>query len=211
MKKIVIFGAGGFGREIQWLIESINEEKPTWELIGYIDDGLSVGTMRDGYRVLGGMEYLKTCQETLSVACAIGNAKVRKKLAETITANDHLEFPNLIAPGVLMSKRVEMGRGNLICAANVLTTDIQIGDFNILNLDCTIGHDVNLASYITVYPSANISGCVSVSSCCEIGTGTQIIQGIRIAGNVIIGAGSVVVKDLPEPGVYVGVPAKKIR
>ena len=211
MNQIVIFGAGGFGREIQWLIERINEVSPQWEIKGYIDDGVSSGTVIDGYSVLGGSEYLLTYESELAVACAVGNARTRKKIIDNISRNKKLTFPNLIDPSVHMSKRIEFGRGNLICAANILTVDIQIGDFNIINLDCTVGHDVEMASYITIYPSVNISGCVSIGELCEIGTGTQIIQEKEITDEVIIGAGSVIMKDVKESGTYVGVPARKIK
>lgn len=211
MKKIVIFGAGGFGREIQWLIERINKENPTWEILGYIDDGVEIGTSIDGYQVLGNSEYLVQYQERLSVACAVGNARVRKSIIEKISVNANLDFPNLIDPSVLMSQRIEMGRGNLICAVNMLTVDIHIGDFNIINLNCTIGHDVKMASYITIYPGANISGCVIIDDLSEIGTGTQIIQGKTISSKVIVGAGSVVVRDIEESGTYVGAPARRIK
>ncbi len=211
MEKIVIVGAGGFGREIQWLIERMNAKEPTWEILGYIDDGVAAGTEIDGYPVLGNSSDLLLEKEKLGVACAVGNVHTRKKIIERLLKNTNLWFPNFIDPSVCMSDWIKLGRGNLICASNILTVDIQIGDFNIINLDCTVGHDVRLASYITVYPGVNISGCVTVGEFCEIGTGTQIIQGKRIGQDVILGAGSVVVKDLLESGTYVGAPAKRIK
>ena len=92
-----------------------------------------------------------------------------------------------------------------------MTVNIKIGNFNIINLDCTIGHDDILNNYITIYPSVNVSGCVVVDDIVEIGTGTQIIQGLNICGNTIIGASAAVVKSIEESGTYVGVPVKKIK
>ena len=82
IKPIVIVGAGGMGRDTQWLIERINEEEPTYEILGYIDDGIQQGSIIDGYPILGGMKYLEEYdkQQKLAVAFAIGNAKVREKL-----------------------------------------------------------------------------------------------------------------------------------
>lgn len=211
MKEIVVIGAGGLGREIQWLIGRMNKEKKVWNFLGYIDDGIAVGTKIDDYFVLGNSEYLLQMKKKLSVVCAVANVAARKRIIEKISDNHYLEFPNLIDPSVMMSERIDMGKGNLICASNILTVDIQIGDFNIINWDCTIGHDVRMASYITLYPSVNISGCVTIGSFCEIGTGAQIIQGKNIVNNVIIGAGSTVVKDLRESGTYVGIPARKMK
>ena len=75
----------------------------------------------------------------------------------------------------------------------------------------TIGHDVCMDSFVTIYPSCNISGNVRIGELCEIGTGTQVIQGISIGESTVVGAGSVVVRDLPAYCTAVGVPAKPIK
>lgn len=210
-KDIVIIGAGGFGREVQWLIESINEKSEQWNILGYIDDGIPVGTEIDGYRVLGSCEDLLKCRDSLAVACAIGASKTRKSIVERISANSNISFPNLIAPTVISSARITLGRGNIICAGNILTVDINIGDFNIINLDCTVGHDTVLHSYVTVYPSVNISGCVEIGDETELGTGSHVIQGRHIGRNTIVGAGAVVIRDIPSGCTAVGNPAKPIK
>ena len=210
MKKIVIYGAGGFGREVQWLIESINEVSATWEILGYLDDGVEVGTLIDGYPVLGGLEKLQEYDSSLAIVCAVGSAKVRKQIIERIKRIGDFQFPSLIAPDVRMSNSVMMGIGNVICAGNIMTVDIELGDFNILNLSCTVGHDVKMESFVTVYPGVNISGCVRLAECVELGTGSKIIQGKNICKNVIVGAGAVIVKALEVEGTYVGVPARRL-
>ena len=98
-KKIVIIGAGGLGREVQWLIERINEREETWELIGYLDDGVSSGTLINGKIVLGTTEWLKMNTD-VSVVCAIGCASVRKTVIEKIARWGKFDFPNLIDPDV---------------------------------------------------------------------------------------------------------------
>lgn len=217
MKDIVIIGAGGFGRELQWLIERINEKQnkenggPVWNFIGYIDDGIKAGTEINGYAVLGGCDYLINQNIPLAVACAIEKSKTRKKVIDKIRCNHKLFFPNLIDPSVQLSDRIEFGAGNLICAGNILTVNIKIADFCIFNLDCTIGHDDVLSSFVTVYPSVNISGCVNVGECAELGTGVQIIQGKNIGRCTIVGAGAVVVKDIPDECTAVGAPCKPIK
>lgn len=211
MKDLVIIGAGGFGREVQWLIERINAQEKTWNLVGYIDDGYDVGTLIDELPVIGNTEYLISYDRPLAVVCAIGSSKTRKKIIERICQNPFLEYPNMIDPSVLHSKRVRWGIGNIVCAYSIVMVDIDIGDFNIVNLDSKIGHDDRIGSFVTINPSVNVSGNVRVGDNSEIGTGCQIIQGKTIAENVIIGAGAVVTKDLLEAGTYVGVPAKKIK
>lgn len=211
VKDIVIIGAGGFGREVQWLIESINEKSGEWNILGYIDDCIPVGTEIDGYRVLGSCEDLFKYKDSLAVACAVGASQTRKKIIEYISANDNISFPNLIAPTVVASNRIAYGMGNIICAGNILTVDITIGNFNIINLDCTVGHDVRIESYVTLYPSANISGNVFLGAKAEVGTGCHVIQGISIGEEAILGAGSVVIRDIPDKCTAVGSPAKVIK
>lgn len=217
VKDLVIIGAGGFGREVRWLTERINEtnrrqgRKESWRLAGFIDDGIEAGTIMDGIPVLGGTSWLENFNQEISAVCAIGNALTRKAVVERIIKKARVHFPNLIDPSVMMSDTVILGKGNILCAGNILTVNIQIGDFTILNLDCTVGHDVRIGSYVTMYPSVNVSGAVSIGNCSEIGTGCHIIQGITIAPETISGAGSVIIRDLPGRCTAVGNPAKVIK
>ena len=211
MQDIYIVGAGGFGREVQWLIERINNVNRMFNIKGYIDDGQS-GVI-NGYPVIDTVEgFIKTygnSLEEIAIVCAIGNSKIRKRVVEKFAQYSNFVFPNLIDPSVIMSERIELGSGNIICAGNILTVNIRIGSFNIINLDCTIGHDAIMEDYVTIYPSVNVSGATSIGNGSELGTGSQVIQGLHICSDCVIGAGAVVVKHLEEAGTYVGVPAKK--
>lgn len=210
MRDLYIIGAGGFGREVAWLVERINAATPTWNLEGFIDDDEShCGSVEDEYPVLGGCEYLKELGEVYAV-CAVGAAKVRKRIVEKF-AGSQVKFATLIDPSVLVSKRVTIGEGTIICAGTIITVDIKIGNHVIINLDCTIGHDDVIHDFVTIYPSVNVSGNVELGECCELGTGTQIIQGKTVSPGTIIGAGSVVVRDIEESGTYVGSPARRIK
>ncbi len=211
MQDIVIIGAGGFGREIQWLIERINKQECAWRLLGYIDDGVEPGTIVDDLPVLGDIEYLAHYEKPLAAACAVGSAKTRRLLVEKAERNKNIYFPNLIDPAAICGERIRIGRGNLICAGNTLTVDITLGDFDIINLDCTVGHDAVLGDFVTVYPSVNISGCVRVGDETELGTGSHIIQGVPIGEHSVVGAGSVVIKEIPAWCTAVGNPAKPIK
>ena len=210
-KKILIVGAGGFGREVQWLIERMNQKAMTWELEGYLDDGMEPQTEVNGHRVLGGIDKLREYDSTMSVVIAVGSARTRQKIADKIKAIGDFQFPNLIDPDVQMSGFLQMGEGNIICAGNILTVNIIVGDFVIVNLSCTVGHDAEIGSFVTVYPGVNISGNVHVGQRTELGTGSKIIQGIDIGADTIVGAGAVVVRPMPAGCVAMGVPAKPVR
>lgn len=211
MRKLYIIGAGGFGRETAWLAERINKEKQTWEIRGFIDDNEAIQrTVCGGYPVLGGLEYLQGLTYEVWCVCAVGNAVVRKKIIERLGKADHIRFATLTDPKADISGRVSVGEGSIICAGNIITVDIRIGRHNIINLDCTVGHDAVLDDFVTLYPSVNVSGQVKIGQCTEIGTGAKIIQGKRIGDRTVIGAGAVVIKSIEKPGTYVGIPARKV-
>ena len=210
MKDLYIIGAGGFGREVAWLVERINEVNPTWNLRGFIDDNESLwGSVEGEYLVLGGCEYLNYLNNVYAV-CAVGSAKIRKIIIDKLK-NSNVKFATLVDPSALVSNRVDIGEGSIICAGTIITVDIKIGNHVIINLDCTIGHDDVIEDFVTIYPSVNVSGNVLIGECSELGTGMRIIQGKKVAPNTIIGAGAVVVKDCAESGTYVGSPAKRIK
>lgn len=211
MKDIVIIGAGGMGKDIQWLIERINEVEETWNFIGYIDDGIPVGTIINDCEVLGGVEYLMQIEIPLAVVCSVANPKIREKIIAQIIDKQNFEFPNLIDPSVIMSKRVQMGIGNVICAGCTVSVNIALGDFDIICVDSTIGHDDWIDSYVTIYPSVNVSGHVSIGEKSEIGTGTQILQGLKIGTRSVVGAGTVVIREVEENCTVVGNPARVVK
>lgn len=209
MKKVVIIGVGGFGREVAWLIERINKIEPTWDILGFVDDNIDLlGSIVGGYQVLGNCEWLNVQTDEIYAVCAIASSKARKKVIQKLSG---VKYATIIDPKVEMSERVQLGEGCIICANTILTVDITIGTHVIINLDCTIGHDAVINDFVTLYPSVNISGNTNIGECVEIGTGCQIIQGLKIGDGTIVGAGSVVVKGLPKECTAVGSPARPIK
>ena len=208
MNNIVIVGASGFGREVAWLIENSDN----WNVKGFVDDNKDLENKSvNDYPVLGTIDFLLNANEKTNVVVAIGNPQIRKKIVERLQSNKNISFPNIVDKDVIIDRTITLGFGNIICKGNILTTNIEIGNFNHINLSCTIGHDVQFHDYITVYPGVNISGNVIMNDCVEVGTGTKIIQGKKIVEETVIGAGSVVVKDIVENGTYIGVPAKQMK
>lgn len=211
MKQILIVGAGGLGREVEWLINRINSEKETYEIIGYIDDYKTVGTQISNLKVIGNVDSLSNISEDVAIVIAIANSKIRKELVQKIKKIKNFNFPNIVDPNAIINLDLIKGEGNIICAGTIATVDFEINNFNILDIYTTIGHDDIIKDYVTIYPNVNVSGNVVVNDCVEIGTGTQIIQGKTIGENVIIGAGTVVIKDVPANVTIVGVPSRIVK
>lgn len=211
MKKIAIIGAGGFGREVKTIIDDINKVEKQYEFVGFFDDGFPKDEVINGFPVLGGVADINDLQEKYAIVIAIGDPKTKAKIHEIIS-NDLIEYPNIVHPRAMISEDyVEIGIGNIITAGCIITCNIKIEDFVILNLMCTVGHDTTIKSYASFMPSVNISGEVIIHEKVYVGTGAKIINQLEIGQNTIVGAGAVVAKSLPENCTAVGIPAKPIK
>ncbi|MFW9972900.1 MAG: acetyltransferase [Candidatus Odinarchaeota archaeon] len=212
--KIVIFGSGGMSRETAFLIEEINKHlKAKYQILGYIEkEKEKKNTIISGYPILGDYKALED-MEIDGFALGIGNPKIKKKVYENeiMKIKKKLNAPNLIHPDLIFRKDyIDFGIGNIICAGNIFTTDIQIGNFNIINRKCTIGHDVKIGHFNLINPRVTISGGVEIGNNVLIGASATLLQNRRIGDDVVIGAGAVVTKDVEPGATVVGVPAKRI-
>lgn len=211
MKDIAILGAGGFAREVWWLIEEINTERPEWNVIGYIDDNAALrGTSLCDVPVLGDFSWLEAQRYRPHVISGVGSNSARRTFASRAAALE-LPFATLIHPTARRSRFVEIGSGTVICAGNILTTQVRMGSHVNLNLNCTIGHDVVIEDFCNLSPGINVSGYVHLEQGVDIGTNAALLPGKRVGRGSVIGAGAVVSSDIPPFSVAVGVPAKVIR
>jgi sugar O-acyltransferase (sialic acid O-acetyltransferase NeuD family) len=211
MKKIAIFGAGGFGREVLMLIDQINQINHQFDFVGFYDDGLKKGSMVAGFPVLGGVSDLSKIAEELYLVISIADPSVKRKLLSSFE-NHFVLFPTLIHPSCCIgSSNVTIGNGTIICAGSIVTVDVVIGEHVIINLSCTIGHDTQIGSFSSLMPAVNISGEVIIGEGAYFGTGAKVINLVNIGSDVIVGAGAVVTKELPSNCTAVGIPAKPIK
>lgn len=210
---LVIFGAGGLGREVAVLIHQINEAAaaPQWELRGFYDDVAPASTTVAGLPYLGTAADLNAVREPLHVAVAVGSSPGRAAVVSRLTS-PKLFFPTLIHPGVAHEpyQNLHLAEGCIIQQGCILTTDIRLGRFVLLNLGCTLGHDAELADFCSLMPHANVGGTAHLETGVYLGTNATVIQGIRVGAGTIVGAGAVAVRDLPAGVTAVGVPAKEI-
>ena len=141
---------------------------------------------------------------------AIGNTSIRKDIFRRLPIS--IKYPNIIHPGALFQDelRIKMGVGNIICAGNIFTTDIEIGSHNIFNLSSTIGHDVRIGNFCSIMPGVNISGGAQMLDGVYLGTGAKLIKATTIGSNSTIGAGAVVDTEVNSNQTVVGVPARPI-
>lgn len=215
----VIFGGGGFAREVAWLLDEITRTSNQAEAIdAYVigDDNTGHSDEQiDGAPVILESDFFARHRATpIRAFLGVGSPAVRRQIHEKCKSLQNVDFPALVHPSVLMDRRknsVHVGSGAIICAGTILTTSVRIGGFTHLNLGCTIGHDVSIGDFCTLSPGVHVSGRVEIGEGTFIGTGAVLLENIRIQGSVVIGAGATVVHSITEPGTYVGTPARRRR
>lgn len=210
-KPLVIIGAGGFGREVAALAESIyDDEGFTYKVRGMIDDK-ATGSTVEGFPILGNMEWLLAQKEKPFVACGIGNPGTRSAIINRLEGHG-FEFPTLVSPTARKNGRnVSIGEGTIVCENCVLAVNTKIGRHVILNLSCTVGHDTVIEDFASIMPGAMIAGEVHIEKGVYLGIGANVINGVRIGAWSVVGAGGTVTKDIPNHVLAVGVPAKPVK
>lgn len=210
--RVVIIGAGGFGREVHdILIDAQDQGAMTgqkYELLGFLDDGKpDAGRLeRIGASYLGPVSMLAELDKASRYSIGIGAGAVRRRLDEYASSLG-LEPVTLIHSSATFGRDVRIGCGAVICAGVRLTTNITLGRHVHLNLNSTVGHDAILGDYVTVNPLAAISGDVTLEDEVTIGTTASVNQGLTVGERSVIGAGGSVAKNIPAGVVAVGVPA----
>ena len=213
MKDIAIYGFGGYGREIASIIKSINIVKPTWNIIGFFDDDQSKLGLENEYgKVLGGIDFVNSYDKELSVVMAIASPNVLEKIITNIN-NPNLSFPNIIAPTVFFfdKETFNIGYGNVICHHCRVSTDVTMGNFNLINGCCSFGHDVKLGNYNMMQPETRVSGETTIGNKNFFGVRCTILQGLKIGNQTRIGAGSFIIRKTKDGQTYFGNPAKMLK
>lgn len=196
MKKALI-GAGGFAREIK----------------AHMGDHSMKCFVDDQYWVENN-EYIYPLSqfnpEEYEVLVAIGDPRDRFDMISKLPSNT--QYFTFIHPSAqILGNDVIIGKGSIVCAGCIITTNIKIGDHAHLNLHTTIGHDCEIGRYFTTAPGVKVSGNCRIHDCVYIGTNASVRQKIHIHSFSTIGMNAAVVKHIEESGVYAGIPAKKIK
>lgn len=212
MNRVGIFGTSGMAREagdIAWDIglEPVYVARDQAEIDACSLTGSQVVLESDvdRYRDIG-------------YVIGIGDNSIRQRIAQHYSGR--LRFTNLIHPSASFGRNqrelLDAKRGVIVCAGVRLTTNIQVGNFCIFNLNSTISHDVVIGDFVYVAPGAHVTGNVQIEARAWIGTGVAINQGTAsrkrfIGADTTIGSGAVVVSDCEPNAIYTGIPARRIK
>jgi len=208
MTPLVIVGAGGHGRETLDIVEAINTAEPTFEVLGFVDDGDVDGDVlrRRGIELLGPVEALRTIEAAHVIA--VGNSRTRARLDEQI-APWPSEPATLIHPLASVASDNRLGTGVVLAASARVTTNVTLGRHTHLNVNAVVSHDTIVGDHVTLSPGALVNGNVTLGNRVFLGTGAVVTPSCRVGDEAVIGAGAVVVADIPAGVTAVGVPARR--
>lgn len=211
-KDLIIIGYGGVAKEVARYIDDINYLTQQWDLLGYCaEEQWLVGRRIGGYDIIMTDDDLKFNETLLYAIIGSGLPQVIKKISNSLLSQENLIFPNIVHPQSYIATSLKDNCGNIIAPGAVVSVGVEIGYHNLINYNCTIGHDAIIGNYNVFNPSCNVSGNTEIGSGVLVGAGAQVLQGLSICDNVVIGAGAVVTKNIFAPGVYTGIPARKMN
>lgn len=204
-KSVYILGAGNQARETLVYYKDLGRQD---NIKGLLVHNLKRRTFVDDIEVLDA-SIIDTLDKNIFFISSIGSP-LRKKWITQLEIKD-AKFDTLIHPKAYVGKSVKIGDGCIIAPNSSLTRSIKLGKHSIINIGCNITHDCTIGDYVTICPGANIGGNVTIGDCCWIGLGSSIKQGVSIGKGAFIGIGAVVVNDIPDCSLAIGIPAKPRR
>lgn len=203
--KLLIIGASGHGK----VIADIAMRTNLWKTIEFIDDKHPSFQRVMNIKVIGTTDLMNTMIDQYDFFIGIGNNQVRRiifKKLEELGAN----LPSLIHPDSVIGANVEIGAGTVIMAGAIVNCCTRIGKGCIINTAATVDHDNDIGDFVHLSPGVHTAGEVKIGEGSWLGIGSVVVNGLNITNNCVIGAGAVVIRDLYQPGTYIGLPARRI-
>ena len=203
---VVILGTGGLGRETLWgarLMAGV-------EVLGLLtSESAEHGSELSGVPVLGDEDWL-SAHPDVEVACAVGNPRERRQVAQRLQAG-RTRFATLVHPSAQIAEAAKLGAGSIVGARAVITTQVAIGEHAVIGAGAIVSHDCVLEDFATLSPGATLAGLSRVDEAAEIGPGAILGRGARVGRGAVVGANSLVLGHVPPNLVVIGSPAREIR
>jgi len=206
-RRLLIVGAGAFGRELESWIDMIPDPKRDWTLYGYLDDTpvSPLAGFDTQYRVLARIDDFLFEPGDLALVAIADPAGKRKVVARL---EGRVEFLTFVVPGAFVGKRVTLGRGTVIIKDCILTADIEVGEFVTINSGTIIGHDCRIGDYASLMGNVGMGGGCIIGESAFLGGCCTLIPKRRIGDHAVVGAGAVVFRHVPAGVSVVGNPAQ---
>ena len=207
MRKLIVCGAGGAGREVIDMLESMNADS-RWEIVGFSDSRAFDGQVK-GYPVIN-EDALLDFPEPIDAVISVGSPIAREKIFEKFSKNPNVSFPPIVHPSSRVAHGVELPEGVLITGFCSVSPDTAIGRGVFLNGYCVVGHDSKIGDFSALMAFSHVSGNVNIGRGVFMGVSSVIVQGLSVGDNAELCAGSVVVRDVKRGAKMIGNPARAI-
>lgn len=211
MKNIVLIGGGN---QAHYTIDIV-EKEGKYNIIGIIDSVHNIGSDRFGYKIIGRQEDIKELIKTYDIEGGVisigdnwGRYYVSQQILDIIP---NFKFINAIHPSVIIGNNVEIGCGVVAMAGCIFNPKSKIGDFTFFATGAQVEHDCIIENYASISAGSVTGGYVKLGKYSALTLGVTVLDRISIGENSVVGAGSLVLKDLPDNVLAYGNPCKIIR
>lgn len=201
---LLIIGASGHGKVVADIALKMNR----WKYIAFLDDDATKKAVM-GLEVIGNTLDAFTCIGKSDIFVAIGNNFMRENFQEKLET-EGANIPVLVHPNAIIGGQVELGNGTVVMAGVVINCCTKIGKGCIINTGATLDHDNDIEDYAHISPGVHAAGAVKIGKRTWLGVGSIVSNNVNVTNDCMIGAGAVVIKDITEPGTYIGVPARRV-
>ncbi len=211
MDKLAIIGAGDLGQQIAY-----HAHRNGFTIVGYYDD-MTTESAINGIPVLGPTSQIETDyfqgSKWNSLACGIGykHFSQREGFFDYLSNKIGIPFATIVDRTCIVDPTARIGTGSILLPGVLIDKDVVIDNNVLVNIGVTISHNTHIKSHSFLAPRSAIAGFSTVGKRCLIGIHSTIIEEIKLADDIRLGAGAVVIEDLGRAGLYVGVPARRIK
>ena len=199
MKNIVIIGAGDLGREIVWLIEDINKRKPTYLILGFLDDDILKHKKNIyGYKVLGKVNDLGKLHEKMPISAvmAIQDGSIRRTIVEN--QENFSAWESIIHPSAVIASTSRVGIGSIVFPQVTVSVDSELGSFGLYYIHSTICNDCIIGNYVSIMSGVSVSEHVEIGDECFLSAGSTVYPHKKLGKKVKVGVESVVSKNYSD-------------
>jgi sugar O-acyltransferase (sialic acid O-acetyltransferase NeuD family) len=214
VRPLVVIGSGGFGRETVEAVRAVNAARPTWDLLGFLDDDPTLHRSEiDGVPVLGAIDDARTRFEGAELVVCTGhpgNYSSRRKIVERLGL-PAIRYATVVHPAAVLPTTIELGVGTVLLAQVVATAAVRIGSHVAVMPGVVFTHDDIVEDFATFGAGAQLAGRVHVEEGAYVGSGALVREDRTIGAWSLIGMGSIVTRDIPRGEVWVGTPAGFLR
>jgi sugar O-acyltransferase (sialic acid O-acetyltransferase NeuD family) len=209
MKRYVVVGGGGFGREVISWIRQIASGEARGDVVGVLD---SNPACLDGFNY--GAPYLGTPQEyrhadNIELVLAVGSPVAKYALAEQLRAVGG-KFATIVHPSVVIAATAKLGQGVIICPQSLVSADAHVGDFVTINACSSVGHDARIGHYSTLSAHVDVMGFAVLGEACFLGSGARVMPKVTVGNRCTVGVGAIAMRRLPDGMTLYTPPSKKM-